>query len=392
MVIRAACSSPRAPGPRTAAASTLRRPSWPPRTSRSRSLNASWRARDVAPGPSAGMGFPARPRARFPLLPGWARHSTRRASTATRHRWRHRRRTRLTRRRQTRPHRCSWPPTTYRRPLRIYRLRRRLRRPTLYRPLLLPTPCHRHRRPTPCRPLRRPTPCHRHRRPTPCQRHRRPTPCQRHRRPTPCHRHRRPTLYRPLLLPTLYRPLLLPTLYRPLRRPTPCHRHRRPTLYRPLRRPTLYRPLRRPTLYRPLRRPTLYRLLLRPTPCHRHRRPTPCHPPRRTRPSSTPDSRVPPRPTRRCRTPMGCPASRSKPRRWPTPGNSLMQSTDWTSTATTRWTPWRSRLSSTSPFDRHPRTQLCVRGCRLRFTVGELLSRTHPFFRSVIEELVLPHG
>ena len=170
---------------------------------------------------------------------------------------------------------------------------------------------------------------------------------------------------------------------RPLRRPTPCHRQRRPTPCHRHRRPTLYRPLRRPTLYRPLRRPT---------PCHRHRRPTPCHPPRRTRPSSTPDSRVPPRPTRRCRTPMGCPASRSKPRRWPTPGNSLMQSTDWTSTATTRWTPWRSRLSSTSPFDRHPRTQLCVRGCRLRFTVGELLGRTHPFFRSVIEELVLPHG
>ena len=49
-VTTAACSSPQAPGHHTAAASSPRRPNWPPRNSRSPSLSGCWRPRAVAPG------------------------------------------------------------------------------------------------------------------------------------------------------------------------------------------------------------------------------------------------------------------------------------------------------------------------------------------------------
>ena len=85
----AACNSPQAPGPRMAAASTPRRLSWPPRTSRSRSLSGYWRPRVVAPGPCAVAGCRARPRARLPH-----RHRHRPAAIcpgSTVGRWHHRR-------------------------------------------------------------------------------------------------------------------------------------------------------------------------------------------------------------------------------------------------------------------------------------------------------------
>ena len=114
---------------------------------------------------------------------------------------------RPTRRPLPRRHRSSWPPTTYRHLLRIYRpLRRPTRRrhprrtchprpPCRRRPR--PTPYHRRPRPTPYRRRPRPTPCRRRPRPTPCRRRPPRTPCHRrpprtcHRRPKPCHRRSR---------------------------------------------------------------------------------------------------------------------------------------------------------------------------------------------------------
>jgi len=220
----AVCNSPRPPGPRMAAASTPRRPSWPPRISRSRSLSGCWRLRVVAPGRCAAVRFRARHSAR-----SLNRHRHRPAwicpgstvcpgSTMGRRRHRHRRRTPL----------C---PTLRRRQTRLLQTRRhhlRRRRPPR-RQSCWPHLANRHR----------PRMCRRHLRRT-WHRRRRP-PTLYHRRPprtwrlpqTPCRPRPPQTRYRPRLPQTRHRPRLPQTPYRP-RLPQTPYRPRLPqTPYRP---------------------------------------------------------------------------------------------------------------------------------------------------------------
>ena len=201
-----------------AAASTPRRLSWPPRTSRSRSPSGYWRPRVVAPGPCAVVRCRARPRARLPHRhrhrPAWI------CPGSTVGRWHHRRQTllrqtlllrRLPRRRPTRPRRSCWPRLASRRPriCRLHLLR------TWRRPRLPQTRCHRRLPQTRCRPRRPQTPYRRRLPQTPYRRRlpqtpyrprRLLTPCHRRLPQTPCHPRRPQTRYRRRLPQTRYRP------------------------------------------------------------------------------------------------------------------------------------------------------------------------------------------